>query len=120
MKTVSKMTSTVIAKMKTCEKEAKVTVKMRDDGDLDVIIESDCDIVQAYGERLKTISQMDVYNFQESKINADDIRVNLTPTCIVPNAIYNAAFLEMGLLTKTLAKKSKENSIEFVIPDTTN
>ena len=114
------MASTVIAKMNTCEKEAKVTVSMREDGDLDVIIESDCDIVQAYGERLKTISQMDVYNFQESKINADEIRVNLTPTCIVPNAIYNAAFLEMGLLTKSLAKKSRENSVEFVIPDSSD
>lgn len=114
------MASTVIAKMNTCEKGAKVTVSMREDGNLDVIIESDCDIVQAYGERLKTISQMDVYNFQESKINADEIRVNLTPTCIVPNAIYNAAFLEMGLLTKSLAKKSRENSVEFVIPDSSD
>lgn len=105
------MPSTTIAVMNACEKRAKVTVTMREDGDMDVSIESDCDIVQAYGERLRKITPEDVYGFERSRINSDEIRGNLTPNCIVPNAVYNAAFLEMGLLTKSLAKKSHENSV---------
>ena len=84
---------------------------MREDGDMDVSIESDCDIVQAYGERLRKITPEDVYGFERSRINSDEIRGNLTPNCIVPNAVYNAAFLEMGLLTKSLAEKSHDNSV---------
>ncbi len=111
------MPSTTVALMNTCDHKAKITVSMREDGDMDVLIESDCDIVMGYAERLKRISQMDVYSFQESRINNDEIRGNLTPTCIVPNAIYNAAFLEMGLLTKSLAKKSKDNSVQLDASD---
>lgn len=105
------MPSTTIAVMNACEKSAKVTVSMREDGDMDVLIESDCDLVRAYGERLSWISPEDVYGFERSRINSDEIRGNLTPNCIVPNAVYNAAFLEMGLLTKSLAKKSHDNRV---------
>jgi len=98
--------------MTACDRKATVTVSLRDDGDLDVKIESDCDVVMGYAERLGgRISEMDVYNFQQSKINSDDIRGQLTATCLVPNAIYNAAFMELGLMTKSLAKKAKRNCV---------
>ncbi len=98
--------------MTACDRKATVTVSLRDDGDLDVKIESDCDVVMGYAERLGgRISEMDVYNFQNSKINSDDIRGQLTATCLVPNAIYNAAFMELGLMTKSLAKKAKQNTV---------
>ena len=106
------MTTTTVAEMRTCERTAKVTVSLRDDGDLDVIIDSDCDVVMGYAERLGgKITQMDVYGFQQSKINSDEIRGNLTATCLVPNAIYNAAFMELGMLTKSLVKKVKQNNV---------
>ena len=112
------MATTTIAQMNTCERTAKVTVSLRDDGDLDVKIESDCDVVMSYAERLGgRISEMDVYNFQQSKINSDEIRGNLTATCLVPNAIYNAAFMELGMLTKSLAKKVKQNTVVLDIDE---
>lgn len=106
------MTSTVKALMNACERTATVRVTLREDGDLDVVIETDCDVVKGYAERLGgKITQMDVYNFQQSKINQDGIRGNLTATCLVPNAIYNAAFLEMGMMTRSLAKKVGKNEV---------
>ncbi|MBQ3685174.1 MAG: hypothetical protein II933_02020 [Candidatus Methanomethylophilaceae archaeon] len=109
------MTSTTRAVMKACEREARVTVSLRDDGDLDVAIESDCDVVMGYAERLGgRITAMDVYGFQQSRINSDEVRGNLTPTCLVPNAIYNAAFLELGMMTRSLAEKAGENIVELV------
>ena len=101
--------------MKACEREARVTVSLRDDGDLDVTIESACDVVMGYAERLGgRITAMDVYGFQQSRINSDEVRGNLTPTCLVPNAIYNAAFLELGMMTRSLAEKAGENIVELV------
>ena len=109
---VNNMTSTIKVKMNACERYAKVTVSLRDDGELDVAIESDCDVVRGYAERLGgRITDMDVYNFQQSKINDDTVRGNLTATCLVPNAIYNAAFLELGMMTKSLAKKAGKNEV---------
>jgi hypothetical protein len=106
------MASTTKAIMKACNRTAKVTVSLRDDGNLDVAIESDCDVVMGYAERLGgMITAMDVYGFQESKINSDEIRGNLTPTCLVPNAIYNAAFLELGMMTRSLAQQAGENTV---------
>ena len=53
------MASTVDVDMQSCDRKARVTVSMREDGDLDVSIESDCDVVRGYGERLKKIAAMD-------------------------------------------------------------
>ncbi len=104
--------------MNACDRFATVTVSLREDGDLDVKIESDCDVVMGYAERLGgKISEMDVYNFQQSKINNDEIRGQLTTTCLVPNAIYNAAFMELGMMTRSLAKKAKRNCIVLDLED---
>jgi len=111
------MPSTVDVDMQSCDRKARVTVTMRDDGDLDVSIESDCEVVRGYGERLKRITAMDVYDFENSIINKNEVRGQLTTTCLVPIAIYNAAFLEMGMMTKSLAKTKGKNSIQFVFPD---
>jgi len=106
------MTSVTKAVMNACDRKATVTVTLRDDGDLAVDIRSDCDIVMGYAERLGSIiTPMDVYGFQNSKINDDRVRGQLTATCLVPNAIYNAAFLELGMMTKSLAKKTKQNIV---------
>jgi hypothetical protein len=110
------MASTVEVDMRMCGRKAKVTVSARDDGDLDVEMESDCEVVMGYASRLRTVSPEDVYGFQDSKINRDDIRGQLTPTCLVPNAIYSAAFLELGMATESLARKCGKNSVEYVFP----
>ena len=112
------MTSVTKAVMNACDRTATITVALREDGDLDVDIQSDCDVVMGYAERLGgRISQMDVYGFQNSKINSDVIRGQLTATCLVPNAIYNAAFMELGMMTRSLAKKAKQNTVIIDVED---
>ena len=114
------MASTVDVQMRTCDRKARVTVSLRDDGDLDVSVESDCSVVMAYAERLGRISPEDVYCFEKSAINRDSVRGQLTPTCLVPMAVYSAAFLEMGMMTESLARKKGTNSISYVFPGTGN
>ena len=111
------MPSTVDVNMLTCDRKARVTVSLRDDGDLDVSIESDCDVVKGYGKRLSVITPMDVYTFEGSRINKDEIRGQLTATCLVPSAIYSAAFLELGMMAESLAREKRGNDIRYVFPD---
>ena len=107
------MVNTVIAHMKTCSKTNKVTVSMRDDGDLDVRIVTDCPHVKTYADRLKVISVQDVTNFSGSKVVDPEIRATLSVPCLTPIAVYEAAWLELGMLSKTLVKNVGENSVSF-------
>ena len=111
------MASTVDADMRMCGRKARVTVSLRDDGDLDVRIESDCDVVMEYAGRLTRIAADDVVGFEHSRINKDEVRGRLTPTCLVPSAVYSAAFLELGMTSESLARREKGNSVEFVFPE---
>ncbi len=107
------MTNTVVAHMKTCYKTNKVTVSMRDDGNLDVRIVTDCPHVKEYAEKLKVISIDDVTNFANSKVVDPDIRATLSVPCLTPIAVFEAAWLELGMLSKTLVRDVGENSVSF-------
>ena len=66
------MTSTVLVKMNTCSKTHRITVSLRDDGDLDLSIVSDCKNVQAYAEKIQKISMDDITEFCNSRLNSPE------------------------------------------------
>ena len=105
------MSSTVIVKMNTCSKTHKVTVSMRDDGNLDVDIQTDCKNVQYYADHLKLITIDDATNFAGSKIDDHDIRGPLSAPCLCPNAVFDAAWIELGMLAQGLCKKVHGNEL---------
>lgn len=105
--------ATVKVDMKMCDKTAWVTVKQREDGDLDVIIESDCSDVAAYGQNLTRISFNDTIDYGASAINKMENRQNLSPHCLVPSAVFDAAWLELGMISKSLVKKVRTSTVEF-------
>lgn len=107
------MTNTVVAHMKTCSKTNKVTVWMKDDGNLGVKIVSNCKHVQDYAKKLIEISVNDVVSFKDSKVVDPDIRASLSVPCLTPIAVFEAAWLELGMLSKNLVKNVKENTITF-------
>ncbi|MDO5853235.1 MAG: hypothetical protein Q4Q62_04110 [Thermoplasmata archaeon] len=105
------MTSTVTVNMRTCSHVHKVTVSMRDDGMMDVSIVSDCPNVQEYAKRLTEISMDDATDFCTSRINAPEVRHPLSATCLCPLGVMNAAWMECGMLSKTLCHRAKSNDI---------
>lgn len=107
------ISSTVTVKMNTCSKTHKVTATLRDDGDIDIHIDSDCQKIQDYGKRLERITVMDAIDFSSSKVNAPEIRGDISPPCLITSAIFDVAWMELGMLSKNLCKKVKENTIEF-------
>lgn len=107
------MTNTVIAHMRTCNKTNKVTVWTKDDGNLGVRIVSDCKHVQDYAKKLTEITIDDVINFSSSKVVAPEIRATLSVPCLTPIAVFEAAWLETGMLSKSLVKGIGYNKLSF-------
>lgn len=101
----------MIVKMNTCSKTHKVTVSMREDGDLDVDIETDCPNVKIYADRLKVISVQDATDFAGSRIVDPEVRASLSAPCLCPNAVFDAAWMELGMLAKGLCGRVHSNEI---------
>lgn len=110
------MVNTVVANMKTCHKTNKVTVWMKDDGNLGVKIVSDCPHVRDYASKLTEITVNDVVSFAGSKVVDPDVRASLSVPCLTPIAVFEAAWLELGMLSKSLVTDVGENSVSF-FPD---
>ncbi|MCL2786630.1 MAG: hypothetical protein FWD81_05385 [Methanomassiliicoccaceae archaeon] len=99
--------------MKTCGKTHVVTVTMNSEGNFDVVIESDCYKVAQFGERLKYVTMDDIIDFENSRINKREFRGDMSPPCLSPIAVLDAAWIEAGMLSKSLVKRVKENTIDF-------
>lgn len=97
--------------MRTCSRTHRITVSQRSDGDFDVNIVSDCPNVMEYAKRLTVIGMSDGLDFCTSKINDPEVREPLSATCLCPLGVMNAAWMEMGMLSKSLCKKVHSNEI---------
>ena len=107
------MTNTVVAHMRTCHKTNKVTVWTKDDGSLGVKIVSDCPHVRDYAAKLTEITIDDVVSFAGSKVVDPEIRASLSVPCLTPIAVFEAAWLELGMLSKNLVKNVGHNCVTF-------
>ncbi len=105
------MPSTVVVKMNTCSKTHRITVSLRDDGNLDVDIQSDCKHIQDYASKLKVISIEDASSFAGSKIVDPEISKPVSAPCLCPNGVFNAAWKELGMLTRTLCARVHGNEV---------
>lgn len=105
------MTSTVVVKMNTCSKIHRITVSLREDGDLDVSIKSDCKNVQAYAEGIQKMTMDDATDFCNSVLNRPEYRSILSVPCLVPSGIFDAAWIELGLLSKSLCESVGSNEV---------
>ena len=100
--------------MGVCEYIHMVRVTQCGEGEFQVHIDSECDKVREYGEMLGTISIADLGNITLSKIMDPMIVEHLTPTCLAPVAVFNAAWMEAGLMSGSLAKKVGKMDMEFL------
>jgi hypothetical protein len=103
----------VTAHMRTCGKKHRIAVTMNAEGNFDVKIESDCPKVALFGENLKYVTMEDITDLENSRLNKREIRLDMSLPCLAPIAVLDAAWIEAGMLSKTLVKRVKENSIDF-------
>ena len=97
-----------------CSHETWITAEMDGEDRIKVRIESDCSNVMDYAERLPSVSMDDIEELRGSSILAMAEGGVLTPTCMVPVAVFNVCWAEVGHISKRLAKKEGALAIEFV------
>ena len=104
----------VVVHMNFCKKTHKITVKQKDDGDFYLHVASDCPEMKDYAKMIgDTLTLEDLTDMRNSKIFSYDNLERVTPTCLAPNGIINAAWLEAGMMSKGLAKEVEENVVDF-------
>ena len=106
--------------MNTCNKNHKITVSMREDGDLDVNIVSDCKNVQEYAKNINVIGMSDLMDRHSSKILDPSNSAMLSTPCLVQQGVLDAAWMEVGILSKSLCNKVHSNEVilDQMNPDT--
>jgi hypothetical protein len=103
--------STVNVGMGFCGNAHKVTVSRRTDGDFDVIIDTTCGNIRAYGMLLKKMTINDIMGSSSPAFSSDKMRL-ITPGCLVPSAVMTAAWMEVGMIPQEHIKDSV-NSVTF-------
>ena len=100
------MTSEIVVKMPICDRSVRVRVTAREDGDMDVEILSDCPSIDHYAATLGRITMDDITGFEGSRINREDVRGNMSMICLAPIAVYQAAWLECGMMSRRIYGKT--------------
>ncbi len=107
------MTSRVRVDMSLCDFKTIIDADSQPDGTVKVKIRSECRDVREYGKALKSAGPEDYTSIKGSRIFDLAAESRLTPTCLVPTAVFNAIWLEVGMISKTLARKEKSICIHF-------
>jgi hypothetical protein len=97
-----------------CSHETWVTAEMDGEDRIKVRIESDCSNVMNYGDRLQIVTMDDINEQRDSRILTEAQDGILTPTCLVPIAVFNACWVEAGMISKRLAMKESPVAIHFI------
>ncbi|MGN1044930.1 MAG: DUF6951 family protein [Candidatus Methanomethylophilaceae archaeon] len=106
--------ATVVVNARFCDKVHRVTVTMRDDGDLDLHVESDCEHVMQYAENIGPVMTMaDVTEREGGKVMDPEMQKPLTLTCLAPIAVLEAAWLELGMMSKNRAKQVGSDELDY-------
>ena len=114
LREVLKMPSKVKVNSTICDKTTTIVVSNIDGERVEIKIESDCKGVASFAELLKDASTSDLIDWTNNRIIDLASRSGLTTTCLVPTAVFNCAWVELGMISKTLAKNKSPLCIHFI------
>ena len=96
-----------------CDHQTEVIAYARSEG-VEVEIITDCSSVQLYASRLKGLTMDDIMDLKGSKIIDMASDAGLTATCLIPTAVYNACWVELGLISRRFALSRPNLCIQFL------
>ncbi|MGD0057145.1 MAG: hypothetical protein ABSB83_04725 [Methanomassiliicoccales archaeon] len=108
------MVSKVKVDMMLCSHETTIEAKDSGHGTVEVRFESSCKDVSHFARLLTSVSPDDYSKIIGSRILELAEKAGMTPTCLVPAAVFNVCWLETGMISKNLVKQKKSISIHFV------
>ena len=104
------MTTKVLADTPVCGHKTLITAELAGDA-VKIGIVTDCEEVEAVAKELGELKLEELATWENRVFQ---LAKRLTPTCIVPSAIMNAAWIEAGLMSRYLALEKKEQKIVFL------
>jgi len=107
------MTSKVRVDMTICDHKTLIDADKQPDGTVMVRVRSTCENIRNYGRRLGAVSMEDYIQIDGSKIIRLATECHLTPTCLIPAAVFNVVWMEVGNISKRYALSKKSISINF-------
>jgi hypothetical protein len=100
--------------MRLCNFVATVEATELDDLTYQMRVESPCEKIQKFVMGLENLTLEDISDWPNSKVQKRMLEMKLGASCLVPSGIMNAARLEAGLISKSLAGEVKFISIDFL------
>jgi hypothetical protein len=107
------MTSKVRVDMSICDHKTLIDADAQPDGTVKIRIRSTCKDIRDYGRHLGSVGPDDYIQIEGSKIMELATQCHLTPTCLVPAAVFNVVWMEVGMISKRHALKEKSICIHF-------
>jgi hypothetical protein len=108
------MVSKVKVDVPICSHETIVTARDKGDGNVEIDIESDCPSVAHFARLLHSANMDDLTEWNNNRIFDLASRSGLTTTCLVPTAIMNCAWVELGMISRSLALEKRSLCLHFV------
>lgn len=107
------MPTKVVVDSPICDHQTTVEAELKGD-EVNFKITSSCRSIQTYASRLTSLKSDELTDFQGSKVLELAGETGLTVTCLVPVAVFNAAWIEMGMISRRLALEKKHACIRFI------
>lgn len=108
------MTSKVRVNMFPCENKTEIKVEPTDDGNYMVTATSTCEKAIRFVESLGPLTLADLSDKPQSKIFKEFIASDMSANCLLLPGVMTAAWVEAGMIARSMAKKGVPLSIEFV------
>lgn len=108
------MSSKVKVNSRLCGFVALIEATEKDDATYDIKVDSPCEKIKKFAKGLENLTLVDIADWPNSAVQRKMLEMKLSPACLIPSGILNAARIEAGLVSKSLAEEVKSVSIEFV------
>ncbi|OPX64720.1 MAG: hypothetical protein A4E30_00491 [Methanomassiliicoccales archaeon PtaB.Bin215] len=108
------MTSKVKVSMFPCENTSLIEAAKNDNGDYELRITSSCQKAVRFMEGLGPLTILDLTDTASSKVFRNFIDSDMSANCLLLPGVMTAAWVEAGMIARSMVKKNMLLSIEFV------
>ncbi len=108
------MTSRVRVYMFPCQNKSEIEVSSTTDGLYIVKVKSTCKKADKFVEGLGPLSIIDLTDKKESRVFRDFIASDMSANCLLLPGVMTAAWVEAGMIARSMAEKGIPLSIEFI------
>jgi hypothetical protein len=108
------MTSKVQVNMFPCVNKSVIEVKSAEDGSYIVKVTSTCKKAERFVEGLGPLTLTDLIDKKDGKIFRDFIASDMSANCLMLSGVLTAAWVEAGMIARSMTKKGVPLSIEFL------